>query len=206
MRGPTIPVSGANVPVAPPFTVLTVCTGNICRSPAVERLLAAALGPDSGVHVESAGVGAVVGAPVAPLMADLLDGVGVGHQGFAARQVTERMVRDADLVLPLTRRHRAALVELSPAAVRRTFTVRELARLATAVGADALPPGSPAERLGALLPLAAAQRGLQRARPEDDDVVDPWGYDERTYARSFDQLAPAVEAIAAVAVGRPVQR
>lgn len=188
-----------------PFTVLTVCTGNICRSPAVERLLAAALGSDSGVRVESAGVGAVVGAPVAPLMASRLEAVGVPHDGFAARQVTETMVRAADLVLPLTRRHRSAVVELVPAAVRRTFTVRELARLAAAVGPDALPAGTPAERLAALVPLAAAQRGLHRARPQDDDVVDPWGYDDTAYAQSFDQLAPAVAAIAAVALGEPVR-
>lgn len=189
-----------------PFTVLTVCTGNICRSPAVERLLAAALGPDSGVRVESAGVGAVVGAPVAPLMASRLDAVGVPHTGFAARQVTERMVREADLVLALTRNHRSTLVGLVPAAVRRTFTVRELARLATAVGPDALPAGTtPAERLAALVPLAAAQRGLHRARPQDDDVVDPWGRDDAAYARSFDQLAPAVRAIATVALGRTSQ-
>ena len=42
-------------PPARPFRVLTVCTGNICRSPAVERLLAAALGPDADVEVSSAG-------------------------------------------------------------------------------------------------------------------------------------------------------
>jgi protein-tyrosine phosphatase len=198
---PPSPAPTSSDPETRPFTVLTVCTGNICRSPAVERLLVAALGPDSGVRVESAGVGAVVGAPVAPLMASRLDAVGVSHAGFAARQVTERMVRDADLVLPLTRRHRSALVELAPAAVRRTFTVRELARLATAVGPDALPPGTPAERFAALLPLAAAQRGLHPARPEDDDVVDPWRRDERAYALSFGQIRPAVEAIAAVVRG-----
>ena len=55
-----------------PFTVLAVCTGNICRSPAVERLLVAELGPGSDVHVVSAGVGAVVGAPISPPMAALL--------------------------------------------------------------------------------------------------------------------------------------
>jgi protein-tyrosine-phosphatase len=30
---------------APPFTVLAVCTANICRSPAVEATLAAGLRP-----------------------------------------------------------------------------------------------------------------------------------------------------------------
>ena len=109
------------------------------------------------------------------------------------------MLRDADLVLPLTRRHRAAIVELAPAAVRRTFTLREFARLAEAVGPEALPHGGTIpERLAALVPLAAAQRGLHHLRPEDDDVVDPWGRDDSAYEASWNQLAPAVATIAAV--------
>lgn len=181
-----------------PFTVLTVCTGNICRSPVVERLLADALGPMSGVSVESAGVGAVIGAPVAPLMASRLAAAGVSPDGFSARQVVESMLRDADLLLPLTRRHRSALVELAPAIVRRTFTVREFARLADAVGAQALPAGTPAERLAALVPLAAAQRGVHHPRWEEDDVIDPWGGDDAVYEASWNQLVPAVATIAAV--------
>ncbi|EYR65127.1 protein tyrosine phosphatase [Actinotalea ferrariae CF5-4] len=184
-----------------PYTVLTVCTGNICRSPVVERLLAAALGPSADVAVESAGVGAVVGAPVAPLMASRLGAAGVSPDGFAARQVVESMLREADLVLPLTRRHRAAVVELAPAVVRRTFTLREFARLADAIGPAALPAGTPADRLAALVPLAAAQRGLKPARPEDDDVVDPWGYDDAAYEASWNQIAPAVATIARVVTG-----
>ena len=89
-------------PSAPvrPFTVLAVCTGNICRSPAVERLLAAELGVDtlatadatSEVVVASAGVGAVVGAPVPPQMASLVERAGASVAGFAARQLTEHLL------------------------------------------------------------------------------------------------------------------
>ena len=43
------------------FSILTVCTGNVCRSPAVERLLASKLGPT--VSVASAGTHALVGHP-----------------------------------------------------------------------------------------------------------------------------------------------
>ena len=187
-----------------PATVLTVCTGNICRSPAVERLLAHAL---PGVRVASAGTRAVIGAPVSPPMASLLTEVGVRADGFAARQLTEGMVAEADLVLALTRGHRASIVDLVPGAVRRTFTLRELARLATAVGPDAVSAavraaaGSPddvAARIRALIPLAAAQRGRVPVAPADDDVVDPYGGGDRLYVTSFAQLRPAVEAIAAV--------
>ncbi len=184
---------------APTFRVLVVCTGNICRSPAVERLLAAGLGPGSGVEVRSAGTGALVGHPIHDPMLPLLAGAGAVVDGFAARQVTEPMLREAGVVIALTRAHRATLVDLAPAVVRRTFTLRELARLATDVGPDALPPGTPAERFAALVPLATARRGMVRAaRPEDDDVVDPYLQSEAVYAESFGQLRPAVDAIVRV--------
>ncbi|MDT0165793.1 low molecular weight phosphatase family protein [Actinotalea sp. AC32] len=184
------------------FRVLAVCTGNICRSPAVERLLAHRLGAgSSGVEVASAGVGAVVGATIAPGMTPHLARLGVPTDGFAARQVAERDLASADLVLTMTRAHRTRVVELVPGAVRRTFTLRELARIVAGLDLALLPDGSPAERLAALVPLAAARR-RPPATPADDDVVDPWGGDEGLYARAFAELAPAVDVIADAALGR----
>ena len=52
------------------FSILAVCTGNVCRSPAVERLLASKLGPT--VSVSSAGTHALVGHPISEPMAALL--------------------------------------------------------------------------------------------------------------------------------------
>ena len=201
-----------------PFEVLAVCTGNICRSPAVERLLAARLGVPfrdstlshadvdgvarrAGVATASAGVGAVVGAPVSAPMAELLHDAGADADGFVARQLTAELVRAAGLVLVLTRRHRSAVVELEPAAVRRTFTLRELARLADGVDAALLPHGpqtTVADRVRALVPLAAARRGLVASDPALDDVVDPYRGSSALYRRSFDELAPAVERLAAL--------
>jgi protein-tyrosine phosphatase len=181
------------------LTVLAVCTGNVCRSPAVERLLRQAFGPGSGIRVVSAGTGALVGEPIHPPMAALLREAGADAEDFAARGLTEDLVRRGDLVLALTREHRGDVVELAPAAVRRTFTLRELARLAERVDPGALdaaagPGATPAARLAALLPLAAAQRSAVPA--EQDDVVDPYRQDAAVYRRSFDQITPAVAAIA----------
>lgn len=186
------------------FTILTVCTSNICRSPAVEHLLRAAFGTTSGVTVASAGTGALVGEPVHEPMAELLRGVGVDPDGFAARRVTESMLRGADLVLPLTRDHRARVVDIAPAVVRRTFTLREFARLASQVDRDQLearaggPTATPASRLDALIPMAAAHRAA--VDPELDDVVDPYRRDLSVYQESFDQLLPAVRTIAQIAL------
>ena len=198
--------------------VLAVCTGNICRSPAVERLLAARLGVPfrdpsmsqadldatalrTGVVTASAGVGAVVGAPVSAPMAALLHAAGADPQRFVARQLTADLVRAAGLVLVLTRRHRSTVVELEPAAVRRTFTLRELARLVDDVDPTLLPHGphtTVADRLRALLPLAAARRGMVASDPAMDDVIDPYRGSSALYRQSFDELEPAVDRLAAL--------
>lgn len=184
-----------------PFRVLAVCTGNICRSPAVERLLAARLGPGSGVVVSSAGTRAMVGHAVSAPMVPLMEQAGARAEGFVARQLTGRAVREADLVLALTRKHRRTLVELQPSAVRRTFTLLELARLVATVDPASLPPGPPAGRLAALVPLAAAERGRHHHEAPDDDVIDPYRRGDAVYAQVFATILPAVELIAKVTRG-----
>ena len=181
--------------------VLTVCTGNVCRSPAVERLLAAALGDPCVVG--SAGTKAVVGAPVDPPMAGLLADAGVSAAGFASRPLTADLVRGAGLVLALTREHRAAVVKLVPAALRTTFTVRELARLLTVADLTGLPE-DPAARLAELAVRARAARTLPGGRAQvasDDDVVDPYRGDDAKFAQSWAEFAGPVEVIAAALRG-----
>ena len=92
---------------------LFVCTGNICRSPAAERLLRRDLDRTvggiaglSGVHVSSAGTGALVGEPITPPMAQLVAGAGGDVERFSARQLTASIVRGADLVITMTSAHR----------------------------------------------------------------------------------------------------
>jgi protein-tyrosine phosphatase len=178
------------------FSILTVCTGNVCRSPAVERLLSSKLRPT--VQVASAGTHALVGHPISEPMAALLRSAGIEGAPFEARRLSEQLLKDADLVLPLTRAQRSLVVEVWPAAVRRTFTLREFARLVSRVDPSALPAGTPAERLRSAIPLAAAQRGRERTSPDDDDVVDPFRLNDQVYAESFGQIAEAVDTIVKV--------
>lgn len=177
----------------PPYTILCVCTGNICRSPAAERLLAARLGPE--VRVASAGTLGLVGRGIEPEMAAHLVALGVPDVGFAARRMTATDVRQADLVLGLTREHRAAAVELVPPAVRRAFTLLEFARLLATIEPKELPDGTVVDRLRAAVPLATTRR--RRVSAADlDDVVDPYRISQQAYDGSFVAIRTAVDAIA----------
>ncbi|MFL5359908.1 MAG: low molecular weight phosphotyrosine protein phosphatase, partial [Myxococcales bacterium] len=74
--------------------VLMVCTGNICRSPMAQVLLADALkkrGID--VAVESAGLGALVGHPADPIAVKLMQARGLDLSGHRGRQLTREIIR-----------------------------------------------------------------------------------------------------------------
>ena len=179
-----------------PFRVLCVCEGNLCRSPVAALLLQDALGPE--VEVTSAGTRAVVGAPVAPQMEALLRERSLDSGGSSARQLQAAQLREADLVLTMTKRQRGNAVALAPAVVRRTFTLRALARLLAGVDAGALPSAT-AERLRQAVPAAAAQRAYV-ADPRADDIADPYGRSAQDYRRAFAEIFDAVERVRAVLV------
>ncbi len=184
------------------FAVLCVCTGNVCRSPATQLLLQRALGPT--VEVRSAGTYALVGEPIDPPVANLLTQAGGNPKGFVARELVAADVLAADLVLALTREHRTAVVELVPSAVRRTFTLRELARILGSVEPDELFGTDLPDRLQAAVPLAASRR--RRSTPAEDDVLDPYRGSSERHQLVFDQIRSAVDRIAGVVVGnQPAQ-
>lgn len=184
------------------FRILTVCTGNICRSPAAELLLARKLAELPDVVVSSAGTGALVGAGIPDAALRLLRDEDVDGTAHRARQLTSAMVRDSDLVLGMTREHRRAAVELIPAATRRTFTLRELSRVGAALSKES-PVGpsddAPTERLRAAVQHAAGVRGMvpQPDDPKELDVVDPYRQSDEIFRESFGQLLPAVDGVVA---------
>ncbi|MGY1727488.1 hypothetical protein ACI79J_11005 [Geodermatophilus sp. SYSU D01062] len=174
-------------------SVLVVCTGNVCRSPAAQLLLAAGL-LDAGVTVTSAGTRALSGRPVDPPMARLLRDSGIVTDGFAARDLRPEILREADVVLAAAREHRAAAVAMAPAALRRTLLLTDAAAVAEAVAAAGWPADvapDPGARLAALPRLAAAHRAP--GRPAGADVPDPYRRDLATYAASLQVVRDAVD-------------
>ena len=162
------------------FRLLYVCTGNICRSPFAQFhtrfLLGARLGPWAHAFaVHSAGVSAVRGhgmhEDTRPLLASRRDHPDVA--AFAARQLPDRDVLLADLVLTMTREHRSTVLGDVPRALPTTFTLREFARLLRAADPAALAalPRPPVDRARALVALARNTRGTVPAVPAEEDAV-----------------------------------
>lgn len=84
--------------------ILIICTGNICRSPIAEGLFSARLKP-SGIQVASAGVSAMVGWPAEDLAIEVMRDHGLDIRGHRARQVTQPMLAESDLILTLDQSH-----------------------------------------------------------------------------------------------------
>ena len=107
--------------------VLFVCTGNICRSPIAHRMLERLNQErDLGLEVSSAGTRALNGKPMHPESRRVLEARGFEPGDFSSRLLTPPIVGAADLVLGLTREHRAVARQLVPIRWKRMFALREL--------------------------------------------------------------------------------
>jgi len=166
-----------------------------------ERLLAARLRQRLGeasadIAVGSAGTWGLVGEPIQPNAVEALIARGGDPSGFQARELTVDLVTEADMVLGMTRDHRAAAVTLDPRASSRTLTLRELARLLGPVSAADIPGAGPAERLRGLLTAAIGNRGMVPvADPRDDDIADPYGLSRVHYERAADEIVMALDVV-----------
>jgi len=170
--------------------VLAVCTGNVCRSPFIERLLALALPPS--FTVSSAGTAALVGEQMDPRAAAQVRLHGGEPEGFVARQLTTEMVAEADLVLTATRAHRAEVVSLWPRAMSYAFTLGDLGDLTQGLPAAARKDvDAPLAREAAR--TLAGRRGLvPPRRPKEVDIIDPYGREDRVFAAMADQIVRAL--------------
>lgn len=173
-------------------TIMTVCTGNICRSPAAELLLGVYLGPLASLT--SAGTHAMVGHGIPAEMLMCLDAEGIDGRGHRAQQLTAGLIREADLVIAMAAQHRAWAMSEAPFALKRTFTLSEIA--AAAADGVHLPGSTPGERLAHVADAVAGHRPHLAGRSLAD-IPDPYGNSQRAYDESYALMREAIDAIAA---------
>ncbi|MDR0488487.1 MAG: hypothetical protein LBG99_03645 [Propionibacteriaceae bacterium] len=173
--------------------ILAVCTGNICRSPAIERVFRSRLGQEA--LVASAGTGAMIGSPIAPDMSELLDRVNVPTANFQARQLTAPLIDGADLIITATVEHRAKVVDLQPKAMHKTFTLLEFAIPLSVLDLGEIAHLSIEERLEPLADYVKSSRPKMRLTDKQLDVPDPYGHGEDVYITAFTLIYQAVTTI-----------
>ncbi|MGM9473864.1 low molecular weight phosphatase family protein [Pseudarthrobacter sp. YS3] len=202
-----------------PVRILTVCTGNICRSPVAERLLQAGLDQvmPGGFVVTSAGTRAMVGDPMQPLSGDIVRTYGGNPDGFVSRQLTSKILRGVDLVLTMTSGHRGEVLQLDASLLKRTFTIREFARMLDVLDDRADTAAGTAADSAAQRPAAAdggdplsANTAFWRGLParaasvrhlslpadsSENDIIDPYRRSPDVYRQMEDELAPAIVSV-----------
>jgi len=133
----------------------------------------------SELEVSSAGTRAVRAHPIHPEAARVIDQLGGDPSNFSARQLTHKLASNADLVVTMTTEQRDRVLELAPRQLRRTFTLNEVAYLASEHDAESVADLS---RLRPLLPTT-------QQLPE---IPDPIGQSPGVFSAVGLQIAQAV--------------
>jgi protein-tyrosine phosphatase len=105
--------------------ILTVCVGNICRSPMAEALLRTKL-PD--VAVASAGIAAPSGALADPLAQELMLERGIDISAHRAKRVITPSIAGSDLVLVMDLEQKSAIERAHPLARGKVFRLGEFGK------------------------------------------------------------------------------
>lgn len=179
--------------------ILTICAGNVCRSPLAAQLLSAKLDPKH-FSVATAGTSPVLGESMEDGMQRIATRMGaVDVATHRAIGMSPDAVAYADLILGMERDHRRAAARLSPNAARRSFTLLEFAHVVSYIDLASIdkkihPSGN---RSLDVLELAMRMRGVVPRLSPDRlyDVPDPYGRSNQVYERSAKQIERAVNQI-----------
>lgn len=172
--------------------VLFVCTANQCRSPMAELLLRRRR-PD--LRIASAGTRATP-AGLAAGARSALAAIGVDAGEHVSRRLDAGAIEAAGLVVGLAREHVREAAVLTPAALWKTFTLKELVRRGRSVGPrrSGETPGDWLRRVGA----GRTTTDLLHHEPSDD-VADPIGGPASGYAACVAELVDLIDELVALA-------
>lgn len=182
------------------ITMLTLCTGNVCRSPLAAMMLTNRLDP-TRFEVASAGIAPLIGDRMPDEALSIASRMDLDDATqHRAAEVTSDLIANSDLVIGMTRAHRSSAITLEPAAVKKAFTLLEFAHVVSHIQHEPMstPEYQDTDVERATLETIKRMRGVVAPLHPDEryDVEDPYGRSKQVFQRSARQIDNAVEQIA----------
>lgn len=173
--------------------ILVVCTANVCRSPVSAMMLDRSL-LERGVDaiVESGGF-LEAGMAACPTMTTFGSELGLDLSYHHSRPLVDHLVKDANLILTMERRHARDLMVTFDIGFDRIFTIGGL----IAQSSSTPPMGEGLDEWLARVASCRSHAEFLGANC-DDDVVDPHGESKRIHRRAFDHLQTSMDRVAAI--------
>jgi len=110
-------------------TVLFVCTGNSCRSVMAEYMLKSRVQGRDDVEVMSAGTGVFLQSMASSETIAVLQEEGIDATGHLAQSINTILLKKSDLIIVMTRGHRAQVLERVPEVENRVYLLKEFVNL-----------------------------------------------------------------------------
>jgi protein-tyrosine-phosphatase len=109
--------------------ILFVCTGNTCRSVMAQGLFKNMLREEGikDVKVSSAGIAALPSFAIYGVLEKVLKEEDIEISNHKPTRVTPQIVKDADLILVMEKRHKEAILEMAPEVKNRVFLLKKFA-------------------------------------------------------------------------------
>ncbi len=104
-----------------------MCSGNTCRSPLAEGI-AKKIFPNSlsdQIEISSAGSSALEGLPASALAIRVAENNGIDLTGHITRLLNRSLVKEADLIVVMSSKHKETIRVIEPSALEYTFLLSE---------------------------------------------------------------------------------